>query len=110
MTSDTPETDAFIECLNDDWDVEFATLTAHAKKLERERNDARNLLREARDKCYRLRRDRLAITRSYLDVSEMLDNAMDGLKEIAKMDTSQDASPQQCGAVLIAMNTLQELK
>jgi hypothetical protein len=40
----------------------------------------------------------------------MLDKAVDGLKEIAKMDTSQDASPQKCGAVLIAMNTLQELQ
>jgi cell division protein FtsB len=39
--SDTPETDAFIEALNDDWDYEFAALTAHAKKLERERDEAR---------------------------------------------------------------------
>jgi hypothetical protein len=73
-------------------------------------NETETMLREARDKCYRLRRDRLAITRSYLDVSEMLDKAVDGLKKIAKMDTSQDASPQQCGAALIAMNTLQELQ
>ncbi len=36
--SDTPETDAFIEGLNDDWDVEFAALTAHAKQLERKCN------------------------------------------------------------------------
>jgi hypothetical protein len=41
--SDTPETDAFIESLNDDWDYEFAALTAHAKKLERERDEARKL-------------------------------------------------------------------
>jgi hypothetical protein len=48
--SDTPETDAFIEALNEpclqevtwcDWDYEFAALTAHAKKLERERDEAR---------------------------------------------------------------------
>jgi hypothetical protein len=39
--NDTPETDAFIELLNDDWDVEFAAVTAHAKKLERERDEAR---------------------------------------------------------------------
>jgi hypothetical protein len=39
--SNTPETDAFIEALNDDWDYEFAALTAHAKKLERERDEAR---------------------------------------------------------------------
>lgn len=68
------------------------------------------LLREARDKCYKLRRDRLAITRAYVDVSEMLDKAIDALNEIAKMDTSQDASPQQCGAVLIAMNALEKIQ
>jgi hypothetical protein len=28
------------------------------------------------------------------------------LEKIASLDTSQDASPQQCGAVLIAMNAL----
>jgi hypothetical protein len=39
--SDTPETDNFIDRLNDDWDVEFAAVTAHAKKLERERDEAR---------------------------------------------------------------------
>jgi hypothetical protein len=39
--SDTPETSAFIESLHDDWDVEFANLTAHAQKLERERNQWR---------------------------------------------------------------------
>jgi hypothetical protein len=39
--SETPETDAFIEALNDDWDYEFAALTTHAKKLERERDEAR---------------------------------------------------------------------
>jgi hypothetical protein len=69
-----------------------------------------DLLREARNKCYKLRRDRLAITRAYVDVSEMLDKTIYALKEIAKMDTSQDASPQQCGAVLIAMNTLEEMQ
>ena len=67
-------------------------------------------LRKARDQCYKLRRDRLAITRAYVDVSEMLDKAIDALKEIAKMDTSQDASPQQCGAVLIAMNALEDME
>jgi hypothetical protein len=69
-----------------------------------------DLLREARNKCYKLRRDRLAITRAYVGVSEMLDKTIDALKEIAKMDTSQEASPQQCGAVLIAMNTLEEIQ
>jgi hypothetical protein len=39
--SNTPETDAFIDSLHDDWDVEFANLTAHACKLELERNQWR---------------------------------------------------------------------
>jgi phage-related minor tail protein len=32
----------------------------------------------------------------------------EALEEIASLDTSQDASPQQCEAVLIAMNTLKK--
>lgn len=32
------------------------------------------------------------------------------IREIASMDTSENSSPQQCGAVLIAMNTLEKLK
>ncbi len=55
--SDTLETDAFIEGLNDDWDVEFAALTAFAKQLERERD-------EARDTVLRLRKQR-AIARNF---------------------------------------------
>jgi hypothetical protein len=39
--SETPETDAFIEGLNDDWDVEFAALTTHAKRMEAQRNQWR---------------------------------------------------------------------
>lgn len=52
--SNTPETDAFIESLKkrtysggidrhayDNWDYECAALTSHARKLERERGEAR---------------------------------------------------------------------
>jgi len=38
------------------------------------------------------------------------DQMRKALEEIATLDTSQDASPQQCEAVLIAMNTLEKLK
>jgi hypothetical protein len=55
--SATLETDAFIESLNDDWDYEFAALTSHAKKLERERD-------KARDWVFRLRKHR-AIARNF---------------------------------------------
>lgn len=34
------------------------------------------------------------------------DEAREVLRQIASMDTSQNASPQQCGAVLMAMNAL----
>ena len=37
--SDTPRTDAFIDGLYDDWDVEFASLILYAKTLERELNN-----------------------------------------------------------------------
>jgi hypothetical protein len=93
--------------------------------------DSEELLREARNQCSKLRKDRLAITRAYDDVCEQLDETIRDrdlarkladssmleadryrgtLKKIAAMDTSQDASPQQCGAVLIAMNALENIK
>jgi hypothetical protein len=34
------------------------------------------------------------------------DEARKALHEIASLDTSQDANPQQCAAVLLAMNAL----
>jgi len=40
-TRPTPETDALIDSMNDDYDVEFATLTTHARRLERERDEER---------------------------------------------------------------------
>lgn len=46
---ETPETDAFIEALNDYAEVEFAQLTAHARKLERERDASLEALRELQE-------------------------------------------------------------
>jgi hypothetical protein len=40
MNAATPETDALLDRLNDDWDVEFAAVTNLAKRLERQRNAA----------------------------------------------------------------------
>ena len=110
MTSDTPETDAFIEALNDDWDYEFAALTSHAKNMERERDGALNLLREARDKCYKLRRDRLAITRAYDDVCQKLYKAIDALEYIASLDTSHAACADLRGAVGVATIALEVIE
>jgi len=42
--SDTPETDAFLRDLNDYSDVELRAMTEHARKLERERDEAREKL------------------------------------------------------------------
>ena len=66
MVSDTPETDAFIASLNDDWDYEFAALTSHAKKLERE-------LRKAREQCHKLRLERMAADRAYADICRAME-------------------------------------
>jgi hypothetical protein len=40
MSSDTPETDAFLRDLNDYSDIELRAMTEHARKLERERDEA----------------------------------------------------------------------
>ncbi len=37
----TPETDALLESLDEDFDVELASMTAHACRMERERDEAR---------------------------------------------------------------------
>jgi hypothetical protein len=99
--SDTPETNAAEErCIKTGFktgyvDVEFAC------KLERERD-------KARDTVLRLRKQR-AIARNFGEQMEReRDHIRVALEEIASLDTSQDASPQQCEAVLIAMNALKK--
>ena len=42
-TKPTHETDALLESLNEDFDVELASMTAHACRMERERDEARKL-------------------------------------------------------------------
>jgi hypothetical protein len=42
----TPETDAFLRDLNDYSDVELRAMTEHARKLERERDEATTKLAE----------------------------------------------------------------
>ena len=60
----------------------------------------------ARDMVHGLRKQR-AIARNFGEQMERERNeARKALREIASLDTSQDASPQQCGAVLVAMNAL----
>ena len=60
----------------------------------------------ARDMVHGLRKQR-AIARKFGEQMERERNeARKALREIASLDTSQDASPQQCGAVLVAMNAL----
>lgn len=55
--SDTPETDAFLRDLNDYSDVELRAMTEHARKLERERDEAREQIDD-----YRERNDLLPIS------------------------------------------------
>ena len=78
------------------------TITVNASawaRVTRERD-------EARDMVHGLRKQR-AIARKFGEQMERdRDEARKALREIASLDTSQDASPQQCGAVLVAMNAL----
>ena len=55
--NDTPETDAFLRDLNDYSDVELRAMTEHARKLERERDEAREQIDD-----YRERHDLLPIS------------------------------------------------
>jgi uncharacterized coiled-coil DUF342 family protein len=55
--SNTPETDAFLRDLNDYSDVELRAMTEHARKLERERDEAREQIDD-----YRERHDLLPIS------------------------------------------------
>ncbi len=72
--------------------------------------DSEELLREARDQCHKLRRDRLAITRAYDDVCQKLDKTIDALEYIAGLDTSQAACAELCSAVGVAVKALEDLE
>jgi predicted nucleic acid-binding Zn-ribbon protein len=61
----TPETDAFLRDLNDYSDIELRAMTEHARKLERERDEARGeqcsiqcAFEESQDKIEELERER----------------------------------------------------
>ena len=69
-----------------------------------------DLLREARDQCHRLRRDRLAITRAYDDVCQKLDKAIDALEYIAGIHSSQAACLDLRSAVRVAFITLEDME
>ena len=109
MTSDTPETDAqlttfeSISKLRKRFVNKTGTVSVEfARNMERKRDEALKLLREARDQCYKLRRERLAITRAYDDVCQKLDKAIDALEYIAGIDSSQAACADLRSAVGVA--------
>jgi hypothetical protein len=61
----TPETDAFLRDLNDYSDIELRAMTEHARKLERERDEARSeqssiqcAFEDSQDKIEKLERER----------------------------------------------------
>ena len=117
MTSDTPETDAqlttfeSISKLKKRFVNKTGTVSAEfARKLERERDEVLKLLHEARDQCYKLRRDRLAITRAYDGVCQKLDKAIDALEYIAGLDSSQAACAELCSAVGVAVKALEDME
>jgi seryl-tRNA synthetase len=118
--SDTPETDAAWRELRENNRVQ--PLLYVANKLERERDEARREQSSIQDKIEELERERdrardtvlclrkqRAIARSFGEQMERERNeARKALQEIASLGTSQDASPQQCAAVLLAMNALEQ--
>jgi hypothetical protein len=48
----------------------------------------------------------LRVGRAIDDACDKIERFSSALHDIAALDTSQDASPQQCAAVLLAMNAL----
>jgi hypothetical protein len=62
MTRSTPETDAFLRDLNDYSDIELRAMTEHARKLERERDEARAVAGEMADIASKYLSFLLAIT------------------------------------------------
>jgi hypothetical protein len=116
--SDTPETDAYVAKLAHDWVLDFGAfdlLLTHARKLERERDEARlqaKLLRvennhnwqandlaeeafrerdKARDTVFRLRKQR-AIARSF---GEQMERERDEAREAFAIATSNCVDAQQ---------------
>jgi len=90
--SDTPETDSLAR-------GNHVVSTGFAQDLERQLSSARAMV-------HKLRRER-AVARQFGEQMEReRDKVRKALHEIASLDTSQDAGPQQCAAVLLAMNAL----
>jgi hypothetical protein len=85
--SDTPETDDLAR-------GNHVVPTEFAQELERERNWFRGM---AETLLERNAKQAVEIVR-----------LKGALQDIAALDTSQDAGPQQCAAVLLAMNALDQ--
>ena len=50
--SDTPETDALRDMLlKDSWQNAYFIMRVHAERLERERDEARRVVKELREQC-----------------------------------------------------------
>ena len=87
--------------------------TEFAQDLERERDEARSAFAIATDRCVEAQSNERAAQAKSDRAEKMLrtaaakaDQYRKALQDIAALDTSQDASPQQCAAVLLAMNAL----
>ena len=78
--SDTPETDPFIQGF--EYNAEFAALTAHAKRMERQRNDVFNDLKEAK----RLLEWHTRKTQAAVDAYVAAKKELDELKAHARYD------------------------
>ena len=86
-TSNTSETDAFLRDLNDYSDVELRAMTEHARKLERERDEARELAQQMSESNQVLQAEvrdyRKTAAKTPLSNNEMHLNLV--LQEVAKL-------------------------
>ncbi len=87
--SNTPETQAAVLASDGQWSF---VLKECCERLERERNEMSESNEVLLADLHYTRQD--------------LKKARKALEDICALDTSQDASPQQCAAVLLAMNAL----
>jgi hypothetical protein len=92
--SNTPETDNLAR-------GNHVVPTEFAQQLEVQRDEARGWAEAAWAKSDRA--EKMLRT-----AAAKADQYRKALQEIASLDTSQDASPQQCAAVLLAMNALDQ--
>ena len=95
-TSDTPETDAFLRDLNDYSDVELRAMTEHARKLERERDEAITQRMETIMQCELYEQERDEARKDAAQLADRLSGLeLRTTEELARMERERDEARQQ---------------